>query len=131
MNFRSKLTFVVVALCALSFLGGVCIANAQDSTMKVIGKAHIKKGTTLGGAIEVAPGMSTSFVFVAFEDTVVYLTKKLDPVEGTHSGGYLADASGFPQDCPVHGKEILGAGTIGIPHAQIEDMPDNIRIELF
>lgn len=131
MTFRTKLMSTIVALCVLSFIGGICIANAQDQGTKIIGKAHIKKGTTLGGAIELAPGVMSEFLFTAFEDTTVYITEKVAPVPGTHSGGYLAQADGFPHRCPTHGKEPMGKGMIGIPNDQIKAEPDNIKIELF
>lgn len=130
MNFRTKAMSFIVALCILSFAGGFCIANAGEAT-KVIGKANIKKGTELGGMVILGQGVSTGFVFVAFEDTTLYLTEKVDPIEGEHSGGYLADASGFPHHCPTHGKEVMGAGVIGLPNDQINSENSGIEIILF
>jgi hypothetical protein len=136
MTFRTKMMSIIVALCLLSFLGGALIANAQDTATKVIGKATIKKGTELGGAVMVGPGMSKGFLFVAFEDTTVYLIEKVAPKEAdaegpAHNGGYLAESDGFPHTCPVHGREVMGPGIIGIPNDQIKASNGAITITLF
>lgn len=129
---RNRIMIAVVALCMLSFVGGMCISESQAAGgTAVIGKANIKAGTQIGGMAEVADGQYTSFIFIAFEDTVVYITEKVDPVEGVHPGGYLADAAGFPHACPTHGKEIMTGGMLGIPVSQLEAEPGKIEIILF
>jgi len=132
---RKRLSLIMAIVCftiaALTIGGMIQMANAAEPT-KIIGKATIKAGTTLGGAINLGNGWS-AFQFVAFEDQDVYITLRVEAItaaDGTPiPSGYLLDASGFKHSCPAHGLESMDGGIIGLPDSQIADF--KIKIELF
>jgi len=72
---------------------------------------------------------STGFMFVAFEDTTIYILEKIAPVAGSHNGGYMADSDGFPHNCPTHGLEPMGPGIILIPQQLVDD--GTVEVMLF
>jgi hypothetical protein len=109
---RKSLLICFLILCLTA---GMCFAAEN-----VIGKAHIKKGTELGGVL-VINNKILPFVFISAKDQDVYILQSVPPMEGVHRGGYSLEGEGFLHMCPEHGVEAMPEmSTIGLPIEMIE-----------
>lgn len=105
----------LLCLLVLCLTAGVCFGAET-----VIGKAHVTKGTELGGVL-IFNQQAIPFVFCAAEDQDVYILEVSPPLEGVHRGGYVLEGEGFIHMCPEHGREIMPElSTIGLPIEMIE-----------
>jgi len=126
-----KLKSIIVVLCVLSLVATFYVTETECAakSIKVIGKATIKKGTILPALLIIENRTAPVFGEMrSFEDQAVYIVEILPPNPGVHRGGYIADSEGFAHDCRTHGKEVMGESKIIIPTEEVEKGNATIKI---
>lgn len=113
---------MIISLCVL-------VGSVSAIGLPIIGKATIKKGTTLPIVVMVTPTQPVNGEVTAFEDQVVYINAKIDTKPGLHRGGYILDGEGFIHDCSTHGRERIGLSLIILPQSVV--LSGVVKIELF
>ena len=118
-----KLNIALLAIVMFALM--LTSVTAAD---KVIGKAHIKKGTNVNVFIPVPnSGSHMPFHGVLFKDQTFYILKK---VKDNDTFIYKVDATGLSHDCPAHGEEVFNEQIFIVFTDEAVD-GDKIKIELF
>jgi len=123
-----RITTAIIVVFVLTLIAGFCVNEGLTAEQKVIGKATIKAGTVLPGAISVMPGQMSTFTYISFKDQDMYIIDKIEPKDD-NPGGYVIDITGFSHRCPAHGEEVIDNGMAGVMQPKIDD--GSVIITLF